>query len=232
MSDIVSIMSKALLLKQEVSAERFFVEGMPAEQAACPAQCHECCRLSVKMDLTGIEALLVYLLNREMIELVIRRRALTGDTGFCPFLVADVCVIHVYKPTACQMFMPYLYQGKPTCAYRLNGLPTTALAGLQVEQYLNSYSYDIHGYMLLCQQQLHEAFIPRSFPHIFPGVVYWAEQYLLLPVEIRNSLQALLRDNVSGENTVSDFDYGLALSQGHEHYLAMFEMVCSREQVT
>ncbi|WP_028580658.1 hypothetical protein [Desulfogranum japonicum] len=228
--DIVSVLGKALLLKQKISTDRFVVEGLPDIQAACPTQCHECCRSNVKMDLTGLEALLVFLLNRDMIELVMEHHALTGDTGFCPFLVSDSCIIHAYKPTACQMFMPYLYQGKATCAYRLNGLHASCLEELRVEQYLNSYSYDIHGYLMLCQVEIDEPLIPRSFSHIFDGVVYWSEHYQLLPAETRTHMETILDGQAESLNKyVSSFDFALALSQGHGYYLAAFENACCLE---
>ncbi len=196
-------------------------EGIPEKQAECPARCHACCTTSVRIDLTGLEALLVYLLNQDMAAMVIEHYALKGDTGFCPFLIADICVIHDYKPTACQMFMPYFHQGKTTCSYRLNQEEYVSMAELQVDLYLNSYAYDIHGYMMLAQQRLKGQGIPERFDHIFQGVEYWTTHYPFFPEAVRLTLDAVLRGGEDAKKWVSDFEYDKALSQGHAYYLSM-----------
>lgn len=214
---------QALILKREVSCERYALSGLEGEQVQCPLDCHACCRSGVTLDLTSVEALMVYLLNRELVDLLEEYVELHGEGDYCPFLISDKCIIHTYKPTACQMFMPFAYRGNPMCYY-LAGQDFLPAEGERCQGLMNSNSYAVHGCMAKIQREVAEYFPVPFFQHIYAGTVWWKQHYHGLPGNTRTCLESiLLQGDTIGDQLSAKFDFGAALQAGDELYMDLCE---------
>ena len=172
------------------------------------------------LDLTAAESLTIYLLNRDVVDLIEEYTRLHDQTGYCPFMIMDRCIIHNYKPTACQMFMPFAYKGKPMCYY-------IAEEGQLLkdddspENCMNSSSYDIHGCMMTIQSEI-DGYLSRSFfKNIYQGTLWWKNNYHCLPVNTRTCLESILNGEYVGLQIMEDFKFAETLLAGHETYSAM-----------
>lgn len=188
--------------------------------AHCPEGCHACCRSWVTLDLTAVEALTVYLLNREMVELIERAHHLRPEDDYCPFLIQNRCSIHAYKPSACQMFMPFTSQGKPTCYYLAKERGDLQVAA-EGEQYLNSHAYAIHGLMMLLQCMVGSHLPCIFFKNSYQGALWWKEHYSILPSTTKNCLESILNHDAHGEQQRADFAFAEALRSGLANYMQM-----------
>ncbi|WP_028584501.1 YkgJ family cysteine cluster protein [Desulfogranum mediterraneum] len=213
---MTSALCQALILKKQVSAERFSLPDY-AEPMDCPADCHACCRRGVTLDLTSVEALVIYLLNRGVVELVEEYTNLHGENGYCPFLIMDRCRIHHYKPTACQMYMPFAYHGAPICYY-LAQEEQLSPRGEVREPSHNSHAYDIHGYMMKMQCQVDRYLSCSFFKNIYDGILWWECHYHSLPKATVRCLESILSEEPSGQKIMLDFDLRAALAEGHDRY--------------
>jgi len=145
-STLTKALCQALIIKKEVSPQRFDDLETVEKMASCPTDCHACCTKGVTLDLTSVESLIIYLLNRDVVNLIDTYTALHDPTEYCPFLIMDKCIINTYKPSACQMYMPFDYKGKAVCFYltakdsKEKFLGSTACTA-------HSNAYAIHGFM-------------------------------------------------------------------------------------
>ncbi len=213
-------LSQALIVKKGVSAERSAPLDMETAHVQCPSDCHACCCLGVVLDLTAVESLLIYLLNGDVIEMIDEYTRLHEPSGYCPFMIMDKCIINDYKPSACQMFMPFDYQGKAMCTYIAEPGVEQAV-DRDIEELMNSSSYDIHGFMMMIQCEVEQYIATSFFKNIYDGVRWWKENYLILPEDTRICLESILSENAIGDCLVDGFDYGEALHDGYERYDAM-----------
>lgn len=181
----------------------------------CPDDCHACCKASVTMDLTAIESLVIYLLNRDMVHLIEQYTNNLEPSGYCPFMVMDKCIINTYKPSACQMYIPFDYEGGPICFYTAGGdIPMDSLG----ESYMNSNAYGIHGFMVLMQADV-ERYLPcSSFKNIYQGTLWWKNNYHCLPDTTRICLEAIVDEEYIGLKLVKDFNFDKALLAGRTRY--------------
>jgi Fe-S-cluster containining protein len=208
---------QALILKKEVSAERFADPSVSALQATCPRDCHACCAKDVTLDLTSVEALMIYLLQKDVVSLIDRYTELHDPTEFCPFLLMDKCIIHTYKPTACQMYMPLDYKGEPVCYY-LSDNKSMEHKNMATPCTLHSNAYALHGYMLLTQRMVKIFFSKNCFKNIYDGTFWWKTHYSDLPLVTRNSLEAIISENEHGLLQMAVLDFETLLAKGLSTY--------------
>lgn len=219
---LTGALCQALIVKKEVSPDRFMLPEMSKEPMQCPDQCHACCSSSTILDLTAVESLVIFLLNREMVELIEEYWEDHEPSGYCPFMVTDKCVIHAYKPTACQMYMPFAYQGDPMCFYiapddfKMN-------QDSAEESYMNSKSYDIHGFMAIIQNEIDSYITPSFFKNIYQGILWWKNNYDCLPDATRICLESIMLEDYIGLKIAEDFKFEAALVSGYAHYALMLE---------
>ncbi len=214
---LTDALCRALIIKKGVCPDRFDDPGMEKEQLACPEHCHACCTSSATLDLTAVETLTIYLINREIIHVMDEETILQNASGYCPFLIVDHCIINTYKPTACQMFMPFAHEGKPMCAY-LAEETSIARQDSAAAHYMNSNSYAIHGYMMLVQHDVYNYLSQVCFKHIFEGVLWWKKNYTLLPHSTRVVLESVVNEEVAGVQRMDTFKYEDSLQAGHQAY--------------
>ena len=213
---------QALILKKEISCDRYDLPDMKSEPIQCPADCHSCCRLGITLDLSSVEALMVYLLNKEVVELIEEYIALHDASDFCPYMVMDKCIINTYKPTACQMFMPFAHKGKAMCFY-LAEKDFSLPAGESLEDAMNSNSYALHGFMMMIQNELDKYFSKLFFKNIYDGTMWWKDNYLSLPDNTRLCLESILNQGDIGRQLTDHFNFESALQAGHESYADLRE---------
>lgn len=206
----------------EVSCDRHSHPHSGKNQIQCPVDCHACCASTTVLDLTAVEALLVYLLNRDMVHLVERHTQLQGESGYCPYLIADKCIIHTYKPTACQMFMPFEYKGKPMCFYLADNKDAFK-EEMIFEEELNSNCYAIHGFMVHLQNEIIAYLSVPYFKNTYAGTLWWHTHYSCLPENTRFCLESILEKNHVGQQLIIDFGFSAALSTGEKTYLDLWE---------
>ncbi len=210
-------LSQALIVKKEVCADRFDDPATENKQIQCPEGCHACCKLGVILDLTSVESLMIFLLNRDVIAIIDEYTRLHDYTGYCPFMIMDKCIINAYKPSACQMYMPFEYEKKPMCYY-LAGDELVARNNLSLEYTLNSSSYDIHGFMIKIQNDI-DQYVSRSvFRNIYDGTRWWRKNYHALPEDTRICLESILSEDSIGLQLTHDFKFEEALMAGHQAY--------------
>jgi len=205
----------ALVIKKEVSAERFAQAG--ETEVSCPRDCHACCAVDVVLDLTAVESLMIYLLNLEVVNYIDRYIELHEPTGYCPFFIMDKCIIHTYKPSACQMYMPFDYQGQAVCYY-LNNSPSSDNYSGSTMGSLHSNAYAIHGFMLLIQRRLEQSIPRQYFSNIYAGTSWWKTHYSQLSPETRTSLESILHEDEEGVLRTESFEFEAFLSQGLSTY--------------
>ena len=221
-SDLTLALCQALILKKEVSAKRFADPAVLHQQATCPKECHACCARDVTLDLTSVEALMIYLLQKDIVCLIDQYTELHDPTGFCPFLLMDKCIIHNYKPTACQMYMPFNYKGKAVCYY---------LTDKENEQYrkegiacsMHSNAYALHGFMLLTQRKVAGNFSKTCFKNVYDGTFWWKTHYKELPLATRNNLESIISENEQGAAQMAGLSFEDLLGQGLSTYNASIE---------
>jgi Fe-S-cluster containining protein len=195
---------------------------MKSPPVQCPSDCHICCKSSVTLDLTAVESLMIYLLNRDMVTLTEQYSDLHNDTGYCPFLIKDKCIIHQYKPTACQMFMPFDYHGEPMCYYLAKDRGSLRQEECS-DSYMNSNAYDIHGFMMMTQCAIDVLLPCTFFRHIYQGVLWWKSNYNILPTSTRMCLESILYNGYIGSTLTAEFEFENALTAGHDTYIHMQE---------
>ncbi len=195
---------------------------MESDQAQCPIDCHACCKLGITLDLTSVEALMVYLLNRDMVDLLEEYISLHVKSDYCPYMIKDKCIINNYKPTACQMFMPFVYKGKAMCFY-LADKKTVLSEEESSEGLMNSSSYSIHGYMMMLQSKVGDYLPVSFFKNTIDGTLWWKEHYHSLPDNTQNCLESILTQGHIGKKLTSCFDYKVALQAGSETYSDLCE---------
>ncbi len=220
---LTSSLCQALILKKEVSCERYDLPGMESDPIQCPVDCHACCQLGVTLDLTSVEALMVYLLNGEVVELIEEYTKLHDESSFCPYMIMDKCIINSYKPTACQMFMPFAYKGKAMCFYRANK-DFIMSEGESSEGVMNSSSYAIHGFMMMIQSEIDEYLPKLFFKNIYNGTRWWRDHYSTLPDNTQLCLESILKQGNIGKQLTDHFNFKAALQAGHESYAELREM--------
>jgi hypothetical protein len=158
-------------------------------------------------------------LNRDIVELIDEYARLHHTSGYCPFMIMDKCIINHYKPSACQMFMPFDHLGKPMCAYIAE--PGAECACGDAAEQSNSSSYDIHGFMMMIQCEIEQHLAPSFFKNIYDGARWWKENYHILPEDTRICLESILSENAIGDCLVDGFDYEEALHDGYDRYVAL-----------
>lgn len=206
----------------EVSCDRHLPRHSKTDNIQCPVGCHACCASTTVLDLTAVEALLVYLLNRDVVHLLEQYVQLQGESDYCPYLIADKCTIHTYKPTACQMFMPFACKGKPMCFY-LADKKEAFQKDKVFEEAMNSNCYAIHGYMVLLQNEIIEYLHLPYFKNTYAGTLWWHEHYPRLPENTRFCLESLLEQDHVGHQLMVDFDFSASLSAGEKTYLELWD---------
>lgn len=213
---------QALIVKKMVFAGRFEMPEIKDTPIECHKDCHVCCKISVTLDLTAVESLLIYLLNQGVVTLIEEYTSLHEDTGYCPFMITGKCIINTYKPTACQMYMPFEYKGQPMCYYLAKGgeLPQ---GGCFPDIYMNSNSYDIHGFMLMMQTDIDRYSSHSFFKNAYEGTLWWEKHYHDLPADTRVCLESILNENYIGLQLMEDFNYEEALLAGHEKYVNLLD---------
>ncbi len=169
------------------------------------------------LDLTSVESLMIFLLNREVIAIIDEYIRLHDHTEYCPFMIMDKCIINAYKPSACQMYMPFEYNKKPMCYY-LAGDELLARNNLSLEYTLNSSSYDIHGFMMKIQSDLDQYVSHSFFKNIYDGTRWWKQNYQTLPEDTRICLESILSEDSIGLQFAHDFKFEEALMAGHQAY--------------
>ncbi|HEB70442.1 MAG TPA: hypothetical protein ENI88_12620 [Desulfobulbus sp.] len=206
-----------MIVKKEVCADRFDDPAAENRPIQCPEDCHACCRLGVVLDLTSVESLMIFLLNRDVIAIIDEYTRLHDATGYCPFMIMDKCIINDFKPSACQMYMPFEYKKKPMCYY-LAGNGLASRNDLSLEYTLNSSSYDIHGFMMIIQNDIDQYLSRSFFKNIYDGTQWWKEHYRTLPVDTRICLESILCADSIGLQLTHDFKFEEALAAGHQAY--------------
>ena len=214
---LTDALCRALIIKKGVCPDRFDEPGMEDEQIRCPEHCHACCTSSATLDLTAVETLTIYLINREIIHVMDEETIQQNASGYCPFLILDKCIINAYKPTACQMYMPFAHQGKAMCAYIATG-EVKQQQDCTAKYYMNSNSYAIHGLMMLVQHDLYNYLSKVCFKHIFEGVLWWKKNYTLLPLSTRVVLESVVNEEVLGLQRMDSFKFEESLLAGHQTY--------------
>jgi Fe-S-cluster containining protein len=190
---------------------------MEKKQIQCPQHCHACCKSNVVQDITAVESLIIYLLNRDIIDLVDQHTALHNLTGYCPFLIQGKCIINAYKPTACQMYMPFEIDGNPVCFY-IAEKGSTVQPGSELEYYMNSNSYAIHGFMMIIQADIDADLSQTCFKNIDAGISWWQVHCDSLPDATRGSLESILNEDRDGLQRIHDFQYEQSLYAGYQRY--------------
>lgn len=190
---------------------------MDHEAIQCPVDCHACCRVTTTLDLTATESLMIYLLNKDIVDLIEEYTDLHDETGYCPFMIMDKCIINRFKPSACQMFMPFEYRGKPMCYYLAHGKGLSAHNDAP-ENYMNSSSYAIHGVMMEIQCNIDGYLSQSFFKNIYQGTLWWKDNYALLPVNTRMCLESILTDNDMGLQLMENFKFDKVLQTGLTRY--------------
>ena len=214
---LTGALCQALIVKKEVCADRFDDPATDNTQIQCPTGCHACCKLGVVLDLTSVESLMIFLLNREVIGIIDEYTRLHEYTGYCPFMIMDKCIINAYKPSACQMYMPFEYEKKPMCYY-LAGDVLIVQDDLTLKYTLNSSSYDIHGFMMKIQKDI-DPYVTRSFfKNIYEGTRWWRLNYHALPEDTRICLESILSEDAIGLQLTHDFKFEEALLAGRKAY--------------
>jgi len=193
------------------------VPDMKKIPVQCPDDCHACCNSKVILDLTSVESLMIYLLNRDVIALIDEYTKLHEHTEYCPFMIMDKCIINAYKPSACQMYMPFEYEGKPMCFYLAKD-ECMRQTGNSTENYMNSNSYDIHGLMMMIQCDLDKYLSCSFFENIYNGIDWWKNNYQSLPDNTIFCLESILSEGGIGLQLNNNFKYEEALLAGHETY--------------
>lgn len=217
--ELTDALCQALIVKKEVSPERFYDPGSENEPVQCPAGCHACCRLGVVLDLTAVESLMIFLLNRDIIDMLDEYTRLHAATGYCPFMIMDRCIINTYKPTACQMFMPFEYEHKPMCYY-IADADVLRQEDLASEYLMNSNAYDIHGFMIRIQTSIDTYLSPSCFQNVYEGTSWWRRHYHLLSENTRTCLESILDEGYIGRQLMHEFKFEEALRSGHLVYAA------------
>jgi hypothetical protein len=205
-----------------MSCDRYALLDMESEPIQCPVDCHACCRLGVTLDLTSVEALMVFLLNREVVDLIEEYTKLHDESGFCPYMIMDKCIINSYKPTACQMFMPFAYKGKAMCFY-LAEKEIILPEGESSEGAMNSSSYAIHGFMMMVQSEIDEYLPKLFFKNIYDGTLWWKDHYPALPDNTLLCLESILNQGDIGRQLTDHFNFEAALQAGHKVYADLRE---------
>ncbi len=214
---LTGALCQALIVKKEISPDRFIIPEMKEEPIQCPDDCHACCKLGITLDLTSVESLMIFLLNRGVVNLIEEYTKLHPDTGYCPFMIMEKCIINAYKPTACQMYMPFEYNGEPMCFYLAQNDCATQSKSSS-EQYMNSHSYDIHGFMMKIQCDIDKYFSHSFFKNVYEGTLWWENNYDSLPDVTRICLESILSENYIGSKLIDNFNFKEALSSGHKMY--------------
>lgn len=214
---MTQILCRALIIKKEVAADRF--GGAPDEETCieCPRDCHACCALDVVLDLTAVESLMIYLLNKEVVEIIDAYTDLHDPTGYCPFFIMDKCIIHTYKPSACQMYMPFNYLGKAVCLYHKEQHSVDNYAGSKMCS-LHSNSYAVHGFMMLSQREVSLSFSQQFFCNIYDGTHWWKNHYSQLPLDTRRALESILTESEEGKRRMENTAFEELLAQGLDIY--------------
>lgn len=208
---------RALIIKKEVSPDRFQDPDADSGLASCPRECHACCKIDITLDLTAVESLMVYLLNRDVVDLIDEYIALHDPTGYCPFMLMGKCVINHYKPSACQMFMPFDYQGKAVCSYLVDEDSTEQFFGSTLCT-MHSNSYAVHGCMLQIQEELEKYLSQTCFKNIYEGTFWWRTHYDDLPRETRAGLESIINETAAGLQQLAAFDFEESLTIGFNRY--------------
>ena len=225
-SILTRVLCQALIIKKEVSAQRFADPAPAGQQASCPKDCHACCVRDVILDLTSVESLLIYLLNQDVVALLGTYLDLHEPSGDCPFLIMDKCIINTYKPSACQMYMPVTHQGRRVCFYLATSYPESQC---QYPSYAactsHSNAYAIHGVMLNVQRKLEPFFSQQCFKNIFDGTSWWEKHYQDLPEATRNALKSILNEDAEGVGRMADFAFEAVLSEGLSTYNKSIEQL-------
>ncbi len=222
---LTGALCQALIVKKGVSVDRVVLPEMKKEAMQCPSDCHACCKMDVTLDLTSVESLVIYLLNRDVIDLIEEYTRLHDATGYCPFMIMEKCIINAYKPSACQMYMPFASEGKPMCFYLARG-KAQELDADAPQNMMNSSCYDIHGLMLLLQCDV-DRYLSRSFfKNIYEGTLWWKDNYLSLPRDTRICLESILAGNYIGSQLTDNFNYKEVLQAGYSKYT---DVVASRQ---
>ncbi len=208
---------RALIIKKEVSPERFKDLDADSALATCPRECHVCCKIDVTLDLTAVESLMVYLLNRDIVDLIDEYIGLHDPTGYCPFMITGKCVINHYKPSACQMFMPFDFQGKAVCSYLVDAESTEQFIG-STACTMHSNSYAVHGCMLEIQEELAVYLSQTCFKNIYEGTAWWRLHYDDLPQETRVGLESIINEDAAGLGRLGAFNFEESLSVGFHRY--------------
>jgi hypothetical protein len=212
-----------LILKKEISCEHYSLPDTESEPIQCPVNCHACCRLGVTLDLTSVEALMVYLLNKEVVDLIDEYAKLHDESDFCPYMIMNKCIINSYKPTACQMFMPFAYKGKAMCFYLADKDIILPEGESSSEGAMNSSSYDIHGFMMMIQSEIDEYLPKLFFKNIYDGTLWWKDHYSALPENTLLLLESILNQGNSGRQLTDHFNFKAALQSGHDAYADLRE---------
>jgi len=208
---------RALIIKKEVSPQRFKDFGADSLLATCPRECHVCCKIDVTLDLTAVESLMVYLLNRDIVNLIDEYIALHDPTGYCPFMIMGRSVINHYKPSACQMFMPFDFQGKAVCFYLVDDESTEQFIG-STACTMHSNSYAVHGFMLEIQEELAKYLSHTSFKNIYEGTAWWRMHYDNLPQETKVGLESIINEDIAGLQRLGAFNFEKSLDVGFRRY--------------
>jgi len=219
---LTGALCQALIVKKEVSPDRYNIPEMKNVTIQCPDDCHACCKVAVTLDLTAVESLMIYLLNRDVVDLIGEYTRLHDDTGYCPFMIMDKCIINTYKPTACQMYMPFEHEGKPMCFYLAQN-KLELQEGNVSENSMNSSSYDIHGFMLMLQCDIDKYLSHSFFKNIYEGTLWWKNNYFSLPEDTRICLESILSEDHIGLQLMDNFKFEEALLAGYKTYTDILE---------
>ena len=226
---LTTALCQALIIKKEVCPERFSIPDITRSPMQCPDDCHACCNSSVILDLTSVESLIIYLLNRGVIDIIDEYTRLHDHTEYCPFMIMDKCIINTYKPSACQMYMPFEYEGKAMCFYLATN-DSMLKADADTENYMNSNSYDIHGLMMLLQCDLDKYLSHSFFKNIYEGTLWWKSNYESLPEDTRLCLESILSEGYIGLQLTDNFNFRESLQAGHERYADLLEEHAARNK--
>jgi Fe-S-cluster containining protein len=215
-SALTEALCRALIIKKEVNPDRF-AEGAGEVSVTCPRDCHACCSEEVVLDLTSVESLMIYLLNRDVVHLIDEYTAGHEPTGYCRFMIMDKCIINAYKPSACQMFMPSEHHGKAVCFYLAEDGADDRYADCTACS-AHSNSYAVHGCMLLVQQEVDDSLHGRCFRNVYEGTRWWRKHYADLPASTRNCLDSIINDDAAGLRRVREFPFDEVLAAGNRAY--------------
>ncbi len=225
-SILTRVLCQALIIKKEVSAQRFAEAVSADQQASCPKDCHACCVQDVILDLTSVESLMIYLLNQDIVALLGSYLELHEPSGYCPFLIMDKCIINTYKPSACQMYMPVIHKGRRVCFYLSTSYPDSQSQHFSCTGCTShSNAYAIHGVMLNAQRELEPFFSQQCFKNIFDGTTWWQKHYQDVPEATRKALQSILNEEAEGMGRMADFAFDAVLSEGLSTYNKCIEQV-------